>query len=446
LHGQLRHIQKVKLRGIILVSAVSLPFMSSYLIIITLIGFAALGMAWMPSLSKLTGVSYALIYVIIGVLLYLILGPLLPLPDPISESELTVHLTETVVIISLMGTGLKIDTPFSFNKWAVPFRLVTITMLLSIFGLMAIGMYVFGFDPASALLLGAALAPTDPVLASDVQVGPPLDYKDDDIKFSLTAEAGMNDGTAFPFTWLAVAFAIAGGVNIDWATWLWYDLLYRICIGVAIGFGLGKLLGFLIFNLTEKSLTLEVKDGFVAIASTLLIYGVTEMVHGYGFFAVFVASLTLRNSELHHKYHRKLHSFTDQVERTLVAIVLILFGGSLVAGILNHLTWPMAIFSVAFVLIIRPLTAMIGLIRTRLHIKEKMAISFFGIKGMGSFFYLAFALSQVHFSHKEALWSVVSFVVLLSIIVHGLTATKIMTRLDKEFGKEATDASAKPQP
>lgn len=409
--------------------------MSSYLVIITLMGFAALGMAWMPSVSKITGISYAIIYLVFGMLLYLAVGSLLPLPDPIFESELTVHLTEMVVIVSLMGTGLKIDTRFSFSRWAIPFRLVSITMLLSIFGLMAIGYFFLGFDPASALLLGAALAPTDPVLASDVQVGPPLEYRQDSVKFSLTAEAGMNDGTAFPFVWLAIAFATAGSSQIDWVNWLGYDFFYRILMGVIIGFAMGKLLGYIIFNLSEKNPNIEVKDGFVAIASTLLIYGLTELVHGYGFFAVFVAAITLRNSELHHKFHRKLHSFTDQIERTLVAIVLILFGGSLVSGILNHLTWPMVLFAAVFVLVIRPLTSMLGLIGARLHPKEKLAISFFGIKGVGSFFYIAFALSQVHFIHKEALWSVISFVVVLSIIVHGLSATKVMKQLEVEFSQ-----------
>ena len=119
-------------------------------------------------------------------------------------------------------------------------------------------------------------------------------------------------------------------------------------------------------------------------------------------------------------------------------MVLILFGGSLVSGVLSKLTWPMALFSLAFVVAIRPLTTLVSLIRTRLHIKEKLAISFFGIKGMGSFYYLAFALEQRFFPKNEELWSILSFTVLLSILVHGLTATPVMKRLETEFAEKVT--------
>lgn len=396
-------------------------------------------MAWMPSISKQTKISYSILYLLLGVLLYTLFGRLLPLPDPISENDLTLHLTEMVVIVSLMGTGLKIDQPFSFKQWAIPFRLVSITMLLSIAIVTGIAMWGFNFDLPSALLLGAALAPTDPVLASDVQVGPPLEEAKDKVKFSLTAEAGMNDGTAFPFTWLAIAFAAAKGSTDVWQNWLWSDLVYKIIAGIAVGFLMGKLLAFLVFRLPEKYKHIATRDGFVAISATLLVYGITEMIKGYGFIAVFVAAITLRNYELDHKYHKRLHDFTDQIERILIAVVLILFGGSLVAGILEKLSWQMGLFAVLFVLMIRPLTSLIGLIGAKVHAKEKMAISFFGIKGMGSFFYLSFALNETYFVFKEELWAVVAFVVLLSVIVHGLTATSVMQKLETEFSEKVAD-------
>lgn len=412
--------------------------MDSYIIILTFVGLAALGMAWMPSISRKTGISYSVIYVFLGIVLYVALGRLLPLPDPISQNKDTLHLTEMVVIVSLMGTGLKIDQPFSWKRWAVPLRLVSITMLLSIAVVTGAALWGFGFNLATALLLGAVLAPTDPVLASDVQVGPPMEETQDKVKFSLTAEAGMNDGTAFPFTWLAIMLALNDGTPVDMSHWAAFYLLYKVVVGAACGFGIGRLLAFLVFRLPEKRPFMEVRDGFVAISATLLVYGLTEMVQGYGFIAVFVAAITLRNYELHHHYHRKLHSFTDQVERILIAVVLILFGGSLVSGVLSKLTWPMALFSLAFVVAIRPLTSLVGLIGTRLHIKEKLAVSFFGIKGMGSFYYLAFALEQRFFPKNEELWSILSFTVLLSILVHGLTATPVMKRLETEFARKVT--------
>ena len=416
---------------------------NTYIIILTLVGLAALGMAWMPAISRETGISYSIIYVLLGVALYASVGRFLPLPNPISSNKDTLHLTELVVIVSLMGTGLKIDQPFSFRRWAVPFRLVSITMILSIAIVTVSAMWGFGFNLATALLLGAVLAPTDPVLASDVQVGPPMEETQDKVKFSLTAEAGMNDGTAFPFTWLAIMLAVADGQPMDFNYWTLFYLLYKIAAGVACGFLLGRGLSFLMFRLPEKHKVLTIRDGFVAISATLLVYGITEMVQGYGFIAVFVSAITMRNFELHHKYHKKLHDFTDQIERILIAVVLLLFGGSLVTGILHKLTWQMGVFSVLFVLLIRPLTSLIGLIGTRLHRKEKMAISFFGIKGMGSFYYLAFALEERFFAKNEELWAIGAFVVLLSILVHGPTATPVMRKLETEFSRKVTMEPAK---
>ncbi len=176
--------------------------MDAYIAILIVIGFAALGMAWMPAFTKATKISYSILYVGVGAVLFSTAGNILPLPDPISKNTATVRLTEMIVIISLMGSDLKIDRPFSLRNWRVPLRLVSITMLLSIAGVTAVGYYLLGFGIAAAALLGAVLAPTDPVLAADVQVGAPMEGDNTHSKLALTAEAGMNDGTAFPFTWL----------------------------------------------------------------------------------------------------------------------------------------------------------------------------------------------------------------------------------------------------
>lgn len=406
----------------------------SYLVIITIVGLAALLMAWMPSISRITRVSYSVFYVLFGAALYLAFGDVLPKPDPIANNSITLHLTELVVIVSLMGTGLKIDQRFSLSNWRVPFRLVSITMIVSIGIVTLLGVYFIGLDLPTAILLGAVLAPTDPVLASDVQVGPPMEDKQDDVKFSLTAEAGMNDGTAFPFTWLALILALGGTDFSNLNEWFWRDFIYRTIAGIALGFIMGRVLAYFVFTLPDSNKAIQVKDGFVAISATLLVYGFTEMLHGYGFIAVFVAAITLRNYEMQHKYVKQLHDFTDQIERLLVCIVLILFGGSLVNGILDALTWPMAIVSLLFLLAVRPAAAWISLSRVGLHHREKKAISFFGIRGMGSFFYLAFALSQFNFTKAAELWAICSFVVLLSVVMHGFTATTIMTRISEEFG------------
>ena len=415
----------------------------TYILSIIIIGASVLGMAWMPIINRVTGISYSIFYVFFGMVIFAIFKSL-PIPNPIIYPTETLHLTELVVITSIMGTGLKIDQPFSLRKWRVPFRLVLITMLLCIGIVFFAGQWAFEFDIASALLLGAVLAPTDPVLASDVQVGPPHEKDKENIRFSLTAEAGMNDGTAFPFVWLAISLAFYGATGHgNFTQWVWFDLVYRLIIGFAFGYIIGRALAYLIFYIPEKKKFIVIKDGFVAIATTLLVYGLTELFNGYGFIAVFVSAITLRNSHMTHRFHKNLHEFTDQIEKILVAIVLLLFGGSLVNGILEHLTLKMALFGIAFLFIIRPLTSLIALIGTKLHIKEKMAISFFGIRGIGSFFYLAFALSTTYFSFANELWSLVSFIVLISIIIHGITASSVMKKIESELPNDLANAPGK---
>src|SRR5688572_25551463 len=222
--------------------------MYTYLLIITIIGFAALGMAWMPAFTKRFKVSYSILYVLFGFVLYGIFTGL-PHPDPVSNPVETMRITEMVVIVCLMGTGLKIDQPFNIKSWNVPFRLIFLTMILCIATVTFCCWYFLDFSISAALLMGAVLAPTDPVLAADVQVGPPLEKVKDNIRFSLTAEAGMNDGMAFPFTWLAIKVALLTGAagSISWiGEWVLIYLLYKIAMGAIIGYLTGRLLAFLL--------------------------------------------------------------------------------------------------------------------------------------------------------------------------------------------------------
>lgn len=413
--------------------------MDRYTLSITIIGLSILGMACVPGITRRLRISYGMLYVLAGVLLYTFLSRWLPWPDPIWNEDYAVHITELAVIIALMGTGLKIDQPFSFKAWRIPFRLVSITMLLCIAAAAAWGIVFLGLDPAHALLLGAVLAPTDPVLASDVQVGPPMEEEKgkDAIRFPLTAEAGMNDGLAFPFVWLAIQTAgMPGGDGtfvrpVDGSNWALYDLLYRLAAGLLVGYLMGRLLAWMLFRLRSSRGKMVIRDGFVAISATLLAYGLTELIHGYGFIAVFVTAVTLRNNSMGNRFHRKLHEFTDQMERMVLGVLLLLFGGSLVTGLLDALTWKMALFGLAFVLLIRPLAGLAGLVRTGLPIKEKLAISFFGIRGIGSLFYLSFAFSQTGFENEKELWAVTAFTILVSVVVHGLTATVSLQKFQR---------------
>ena len=153
---------------------------------------------------------------------------------------------------------------------------------------------------------------------------------------------------------------------------------------------------------------------------------------GPGFIAVFVAAVTLRSVEMHDEYHVKLHEFTDQIERIFVAIVLILFGGTIADGILSALSWKLVAFAAIAIFLIRPLSACSSLFNTHLSKREKIVISFFGIKGVGSLFYLSFALNEAMFDNIRELWAVASLIILFSILVHGLTATKAINKIERD--------------
>jgi sodium/hydrogen antiporter len=400
-----------------------------YLLELSLLGLILLGAVWLPRAVARYPLSYPLLYVLFG---YLVIGlPLgLTAPDPVALSLETEKLTELVVILSLTGAGLKIYTPFSWRRWGVPWRLLGVTMPLCIGAAAVLAWGWLGLVPASALLLAAALAPTDPVLASDVQVGRPNEGDEHPVRFSLTAEAGFNDGLAFPFVYLAILLSLKGLAPSGWlAEFALFYLLYKVVAGILLGRLLGRLLALFIFRLPGESRAEHTQDGLMALAMTLLVYGVTELLQGYGFLAVFVAAMTVRQAERNSRYHAQLHDFAEQIERLIMVVLMVLFGAALQGGLLGALEPRDALFGLVFLLLVRPLLGFLGLIGSRLNLRERLLVSFFGIRGLGSFYYLAYALNQGEFSDAEHLWAISGFVVLVSVMLHGATATPFMRNL-----------------
>ena len=247
------------------------------------------------------------------------------------------------MIISLMGAGLALDRSVGRRNWATTWRMLGIAMPLCMLGLTLLGMWLLGLGLAAALLVAAALAPTDPVLASEVQVGEPADEEEgtdqeDEVRFGLTSEAGLNDGLAFPFVYLAIAMSLVGTAPSAWfPEWFGVDVLWRIGMGVLLGYGTGKVLARLFFSARHDSIRLSNhSEGFVALAATFLAYGVTQMIEGYGFIAVFVCAVTIRAAERTHGYHRILHSYVEQLERLLTVVILVLLGGAIARGLLGR--------------------------------------------------------------------------------------------------------------
>jgi len=401
-----------------------------YLLFLLGLGVIVLLVAWLPMALSRLPLSLAILCVLIGVAVFHF-DVLSFRPDPLRFSTITEHLTEIVVIVSLMGAGLKIDRRLGWRRWSSAWRLIAITMPLSILGVTLMGVYGLGLGLASALLLGAALAPTDPVLASDVQVGPPGAGDRGEARFALTAEAGLNDGFAFPFVHLAVAIALAGGAASGGLLthWLTLDVLWRVAAGVGVGWAVGKLLGWATFKAPHARIS-GTGDGLVALGATLMAYGVAEAAQGYGFLAVFVSALALREAERDHAFHEAMHDFAEQVERLLMMLVLVLLGGAVAGGLLRALTWKEVAFALALVFIIRPLAGWIGLIGQPHSRRERALVAFFGIRGIGSFYYLAYGLNHGDFQRWDRLWAITGLVVLCSILVHGVTATPLMARID----------------
>jgi sodium/hydrogen antiporter len=402
--------------------------------VFAVMGLVMLAAALLPSLLSRAPLSMPMVFLAAGFLGWTLI-PQLPDPDPVGNGDLALPLTEVTVIVALMGAGLALNRPFGWSTWSSTWRLLAITMPLSMLAAGFLGWAALGLGVAGALLVAAALAPTDPVLASEVQVGEPDEdpEADDEARFALTSEAGLNDGLAFPFTLAAIAMSRLGADPSEWFTrWLLVDVGWRVGVGLLVGLVVGRLLGRLFFAPRTRRLRLADRaEGFVALAATFLAYGAAELAEGYGFIAVFVCACTIRAVERQHGYHVVLHSFVGQTERLLTVAVLVLLGGAVARGILAGIGWVDVAVALVFLLIIRPVAGWIGLTPGKTGPWERAAIAFFGVRGVGSLFYVAYAMQNGVFPQQTHLWAIVALVVVGSIIIHGVTAAPAMILLDR---------------
>lgn len=402
------------------------------------IGLATLAAALLPRLLGRAPVSMPMVFLAAGFLGFTVL-PGLPDPDPLEHGSITEHLTEVCVIVSLMGAGLALNRPLGWRSWSTTWRLLAIAMPLSMLAVGVLGWAVLGLGAASAVLIAAALAPTDPVLATEVQVSEPVtdgEAADDEARFALTSEAGLNDGLAFPFTYAAIAVsaaAAAGEGPSAWlGEWLLVDVAWRLGLGVLTGIAVGWVLGRIFFSTVADKLGLTEKaEGFVALAATFLAYGAAELVEGYGFIAVFVCACTVRTAERQHGYHAVLHKFVEQIERLLTVAVVVLLGGAVARGLLDEIGWAEVGVAAAFLLVVRPLAGWLALTPGKTGPGERAVIAFFGVRGVGTLYYVAYALEHAEFPREAELWGIAALVVTGSIVLHGIGATPVMAALDR---------------
>jgi NhaP-type Na+/H+ or K+/H+ antiporter len=415
----------------------------------------------LPDLLSRWAVSAPMVLVAVG----MVIG-LTPLPDdlPLDPQQNRVvieHVTELVVLVALMGVGLALDRPLelrhwsSWRRWSPTWRLLALGMPVTIAVTAALG-WAAGLAAPAALLLGAALAPTDPVLASDVQVAGPQtgDHEvdeTDEVRFTLTSEAGLNDGLTFPFVFAAILLATEGSA-VHWGlTWLAWYVVGKVLLGVVAGIVVGRLLSSVAFRARSSSLRVaERGESLLALAALVASYGVGQVAGGYGFLAVFACAMTFRSAERSHDYHAAMHEVVERLERLLTLFVLLVLGIALTRGLLAALDWRGAAIGLALILVIRPGAGMLALApfaptgAGALRSQDRWAIAFFGVRGIGSLYYLSFAAGEDPVLAQDWLWSTVSFTIIASVFVHGALASPVMARLERRSTQEPGAVSRRP--
>jgi NhaP-type Na+/H+ or K+/H+ antiporter len=416
------------------------------------VGGLLLVMGLTASILKRSPITSAIIYLAVG----LVVGPsALDLFhfNPLKESGLLESLTEVAVLISLFSAGIKMPVPFSFTRWRTPILLATVSMAITVAMVAAFAFYVLGMPLGAGVLLGAIVAPTDPVLATDIQIRHPGDH--DHLRFTLTCEAGMNDGSAFPFVMLGLGLLglhDLGGFGINW---LLLDVLWATLAGMVIGIVAGVALAYAGWKLRSKPHQHELMDDFLGLGLIGVVYGFTVMANGWGFLAVFFAAVALRQTELKLALAARLafdgsktqqsaradgnarpapeptqtvsHGslvFKEHLERLSEVVLVLLIGGSLY---LNSWTWDAVALALFLFVIVRPLSVVISLLGTNSTWRIRGLTGWFGVRGIGSLYYLMYAIQQgLPETLALQLIQLTLIVVTLSILLHGTSVKPLL--------------------
>jgi len=419
----------------------------------------ALSSAWIRRLP----ISTAAIYLGVGCLI----GPWgfdLVRIDLSEGAEWLERFTEIAVIFSLFIGGLRLRLPLTDDAWRGAYRLASVLMLASIAGVALFVAFVFRLDPALALLIGAIVAPTDPVLASSVTVGHAQD--NDRLRYALSGEAGLNDGAAFPFVVLALLWLGAShGGALDWVEWAAHRLAWAVPAGLGMGYLFGRVIGTVAIRLRTHTRDTSAPADFLALALIALAYTAAEQIGAWGFLSVFAAGVGLRQAELRtvqadphpaaaedsSEEHppaetfvepnkvteeeieqpavaagvmvAEVFSFGDTLERILEVLLVLIVGVSLA----SYWSWQGIWLGLALMFVIRPVATVVSLIGTPTTRLQRWLAGWFGIRGIGSIYYLAYSMTHgLDTSNADALADLVLPVVALSILMHGVSSQPLM--------------------
>ncbi|EDX72600.1 transporter, CPA2 family [Coleofasciculus chthonoplastes PCC 7420] len=409
--------------------------MDIYILALLIIGLLLLlvtmGSGWIKRLP----LSYALIYLVVGIFL----GPygtnLIQLQP---QTEFLERITEFVVIVSLFSCGLKMNRPLRLRAWNSTIRLIAFLMPISIFAIAAISHWLLNLNWGAAVLLGAILAPTDPVLASEVQLAHIGDR--DELRFGLTSEGGLNDALAFPF----VYFGIHWLENNNWQSWLkqWIvvDLIWAIAAGIAMGILVGNGVMWIKQQLQKFRPIDVLMEDFIGLSIILITYALTELINGYGFLSVFVAGLMVQRISPNHNRRLSQLEFTEKLEKLMEVGTILLLGSLLRIEPILKFGGEALLIAGLLIFAIRPLGAWISttnlgfakLPRSQFHPTTRWLFGWFGVRGVGSLYYLSYSLGKsLEGELGERIAWITSITVVLSIIIHGISATPLMKWYEK---------------
>lgn len=367
---------------------------------------------------------------------------------PLRQSSLLEHVTELAVLVAVFGTGLRLHRTQSRRHWGHVIKLLALVMPLTIAAVAVFGVAAMGLSVGAAIVLGSILAPTDPVLAGDVGVGPPgEDEGRTEPEFALTGEAAANDGLGTPFLLLGILVAEVerrDGLGDVLLLWLAADVLYAILAAVAIGAVAGYGLAALFVWLRDADLLLHALDGWAGVATALALFALAEAAGAYGFVAGFVGGLAFRRYEYEHEYNRGVHDGMEKVEKFLEFAVILLLGSMLTLAGLRAPGLAGWLLAPLLILLIRPLAVMVSLPGSGLSARSQAFLAWFGVKGVASINYVAIAIGAGVLSLEEQsllFWTTVACVT-FSIVVHGVSAEAVSRRTLEDAQSTASPETA----
>lgn len=429
-----------------------------------LIGALLMTMGLIQSNIRRLPITSSIIYLAVGI----IVGPtVLHLFhfNPLRESALLETLTEIAVLISLFAAGVKMPVPVHLSRWRTPILLAFVGMALTVGMVAVFAYYVLDLPLGAAILLGAIVAPTDPVLATDVQIRHPGDR--DRLRFKLTCEAGMNDGTAFPLVMLGMGLLGLHDLGEFGQRWFLADVLWATVAGIAIGVTLGAALGHIAWRLRTRRQGFELLDDLLGLGLIGVIYGVSEIAGAWGFLAVFFAAVALRQTE--HRLNgckqepSRLPSddaestrdaagagqppiptvsdgslvFKEHLERLSEVVLILLVGGTL---FVDSWSWRAVGLALFLFVVARPVSVLVSLLASRTLGRIRLMAAWFGVRGIGSIYYLMFAIQ--HGLPEDIALELIHLtliVITLSIVVHGVSVKPVLGRFWRRHAHEAAE-------